>query len=187
VSAKARIVALLRGVNVGGRRKIAMAELCRACGEAGLEDVRSYIASGNLVFTSSKDPDDAAAVVERAIARRFGLDDVDVMARTAAQWARCVAANPFTEASAAEPSRVFLLLAKTPRVAATRAEELRERAAPGEAVAVAGGAVWIHWPRTAPRSRLLATGIVDRVVGAPVTARNWRTAVALRDLARASP
>jgi uncharacterized protein (DUF1697 family) len=185
VSAKARIVALLRGVNVGGHRKIAMAELCRACGDAGLEDVRSYIASGNLVFTSSKEPDDAAAVVERAIADRFDLE-VDVMARSSTQWSRCAAANPFPEASESEPNRVFLLLAKK-RPAAASVAAIRERASKGESIELAGGGLWIHSPRSVARSILFASGVIDRAVGAPVTARNWRTVVALRDLARVSP
>ena len=87
-------VALLRGINVGGNRKVPMARLRELCTEAGLSDVRSYIASGNLVFTS---PHQSASEVEDLIAdlvqREHGFR-ISVVVRSADELATAVAAAP---------------------------------------------------------------------------------------------
>src|SRR6185436_6084771 len=138
-----RRVALLRAVNVGGR-KLPMAELRALCAGLGWADVGTYIQSGNLLFTA--DGADAAVeeALEKAIAERFGLD-VPVVVRTAAQWAKLPAANPFPAAAKDEPNRLMLLLSKRPP-AEDAAEIIQARAAHGEKVRRAGDAIWIHFP-----------------------------------------
>ena len=106
-----RVVALLRGINVGGHRKVPMADLRELAGEIGFRDVRTYIQSGNLVLAADVGAPDAATQLEGALERRFGFH-VDVVARTAVQWARYAAGSPFPEAAEAEPNRVMLLLSK---------------------------------------------------------------------------
>ncbi len=175
-----RLVALLRGVNVGGKNKVPMAQLCSVCADCGCADVRSYIQSGNLVFRSSATSATLEGELERAIKRCFGIWIV-VIVRTSAQWSRYLKENPFPEASRKEPNRVMLVLAKV-KPAANAAGALRQRAEGGERVAEAGDALWIHFPAGLGKSKL-APGALDRFVGSPVTMRNWRTVVTLGDLA----
>jgi len=178
----AREVALLRGVNVGGHRRVPMADLRDLAGDLGLRDAATFIQSGNLVFTSALKPAAAAAKLEKGIAKRFGFP-VDVVVRTAAEWARLAEGNPFKAASAKAPDRVWLLMAKKPPTPGG-AEALAARAAAGEEVLQVGDAVWVHIPGGLGTSKL-STALCDRLLGSPTTARNWRTVVAIRGMLEA--
>jgi uncharacterized protein (DUF1697 family) len=174
-------IALLRGINVGGHKKIEMAALRALAGELGYADVQSYIQSGNLIFTS---PDPAAAVevaLEQAIADRFGFS-VDVLVRAAADWPALLRHNPFLAACAAEPQLVMMALAKRPPQPGAVAA-LRERATQGERIEAAGEALWIHYAGGGVARSKLSPAVIDRLVGSPVTARNWRSVLKLAELA----
>jgi uncharacterized protein (DUF1697 family) len=172
-----RYVALLRGINVSGHNKVPMAELRALCAELGWEDVRTYIQSGNVVFSAEGRNETLEAQLEAALAKHFGFT-VPVMVRSAEQWSRYVAANPLPEASAAEPNRVMLCVAKEP-VAEAAAAALQERARDGEQVRTGGGALWIYFPEGSGQSRLFSGG--DR--GAPpATTRNWRTVLQIQEM-----
>jgi uncharacterized protein (DUF1697 family) len=166
-----RFVALLRAVNVGGR-KVPMAELRTLCGAVGWTDVATYIQSGNVVFSAQGEPQALEAQLEKALAERFGFA-VDVVIRSAAQWRAHAAANPFLEASEERPNLVMLLVSKAPPVAGAAAA-LQARAADGERVTEAGNALWIDYPAGSGRSKLTPT-LIDRAIGSAATSRNWRT------------
>ena len=89
-------VALLRAVNVGGTGKLPMTELKAMCEAAGFDRVRTYIASGNVVFTSGKSEDAVRAAIEKALEKYAGKP-VDVMVRTAAEMAETLKRNPFAD------------------------------------------------------------------------------------------
>ena len=177
----ARLIALLRAVNVGGR-KLPMADLRALCGELGWEEVETYIQSGNLVFGASGKAEALEARLEKAIEERFGLD-VPVIVRTASQWADLVAANPFPEVAREAPNRLQLLVSKRPPDSGA-AEKLMERARAGETVKAAGGALWFHFPEGVGTSKL-TPAIIDKTAGSPSTSRNWRTVLKLQELAQA--
>ena len=175
----ARLIALLRAVNVGGR-KLPMSELRALCGELGWKDVETYIQSGNLVFTAPGKAEALEATLEKAIRDRFRLD-VPVIVRTAKQWAGLAAANPFPEVARDEPNRLQLLVSKeAPKDDA--AEKLMERARAGEIVKAAGGALWFHYPEGVGTSKL-TPAVVDKAAGSPSTSRNWRTVLKLQEMA----
>jgi uncharacterized protein (DUF1697 family) len=175
----ARSIALLRAVNVGGR-KLPMAELRALCGgELGWEDVETYIQSGNLLFRADGKPETLEARLEEAIKARFGLD-VPVIVRTASQWAALASANPFPGVARDEPNRIQLLVSKRP-VQADAAETLRERAQAGERAEIASGALWLHYPAGVGTSKL-TPALIDKACGSPSTGRNWRTVVKLREM-----
>jgi uncharacterized protein (DUF1697 family) len=177
----ARLIALLRAVNVGGR-KLAMAELRALCAGLGWRDVETYIQSGNVVFAAPGEAEAVEAQLEAAILERFALD-VPVMVRTAAQWSDYAAANPFPGAALDEPNRLLLLVSKRPP-AEDAADRLMERARAGECVKAAGGALWFHFPEGVGTSKLTPSAI-DKAAGSPSTGRNWRTVLKLQEMAKA--
>jgi len=174
-------VVLLRGINVGGHNKLPMPELRSLCTELGWENVQSYIQSGNLVLQAGVPAASLEAELERAIERRFGLS-ITVIVRAGADWPAYVKGNPYPEASQSEPSLVMLALSKAPPKA-DAVEGLREHALSGERIVQVGDGLWIHYPGGAGRSKL-SPALLDRLVGSPVTARNWRTVLKLDELAR---
>jgi uncharacterized protein (DUF1697 family) len=172
------MVALLRAVNVGGR-KLPMAELRALCEGLGWEDVATYIQSGNVVFTAKDQPGAIEKALEDAIARQFGFA-APVIVRTAAQWAEYPPGNPFPKAAKEEPNRLMLLLSKAPP--AKGAEEIiQARAQTGEQVRGAGDALWFYYPGGAGTSKLTPS-LIDRAVGSPATARNYRTVIKLLEM-----
>ena len=169
-------IALLRGINVGGRHPVPMAEL-RALAEAlGGTDVRTYVNSGNLVLRSGAAPARLEAELEGALERRFGFP-VPVILRRAGQWPEYVASNPFPERSGHESRAVMLALPKR-APAADAVARLQERAAAGELIVGAGDVIWIYYAAGFGGSRL-TPALLDRAAGSPVTTRNWRTVLAL--------
>ena len=176
-----RRVALLRAVNVGGRN-LPMAGLRELCEELGWRDVRTYIQSGNIVFEAPGSGKSLESALERAISGRFSLD-VPVVVRTSEQWAKFIAANPFPRTAGEAPNRLQLILSKrTPAKGA--AASLEARAAAGERVAAAGGALWLCYPEGIARSRL-TPALIDKAVGSPATARNYRTVLKLGEMLEA--
>ena len=177
-------IALLRGINVSGRNKIPMRELCSLCGELGWQDVQSYIQSGNLVFKANAKPAKLETELEQAIERHLGLS-IPIIVRAAAVWPDYVRDNPYPDASQSEPNHVMLALSKSPPKA-DAAAKLHERAASGERIVQVGAALWVHYGGGVAKSKL-SPALFDRLVGSPVTARNWRTVLKLQEMAHPSP
>lgn len=173
-------VALLRGINVGGHNPVPMSELREACEALGWLDVRTYIQSGNVIFRSSSTAARLSGELEGAIANRFGLT-IAVVVRTAKQWEHYAKANPFADAADAHPNLVMLGLSKA-KPKADAAAELRKRASADETILVSGDAIWIHFGSGAGKTKITPS-LLDRAVGSPVTLRNWRTVLKLRELA----
>ena len=173
-------IALLRAVNVGGTNKIPMAALRSVCEGLGWANVRTYIQSGNVVFDADGSSSELEVTLERALQEAFGAS-VPVLVRSARDWAGIVRDHAFPDASEREPNRVMLALSKSaPADAAV--EGLRARATEGERVERAGDALWIHYPSGSGRSKL-SPGVLDRLVGSPVTTRNLRTVLKLLEMA----
>jgi uncharacterized protein (DUF1697 family) len=171
------VIALLRGVNVGGHNKLPMAQLREIAAEAGLTEVRTYIQSGNLVASTDLDPESVAAVLAGAILTATGLT-VPVIVRTAQRWSDVIAANPFLDA--ADPGRhVHAIFLPAP---ATEAVTTFDAAAfAPEEVVVAGSEVYLHLPDGMGRSKLAVA--VNRIPEIAVgTARNWNTVLKLATL-----
>ena len=169
-----RTVALLRGVNVGGRNLLPMPELRAAVEALGAREVSTYIQSGNVVFRPARPL--AAAELEAAIRSRFGLEAAVVL-RTASELERVLAANPFP---AADPRTIhvgFLLADPAPAV---RRLEL-ESFAP-ERAALIGRELYLELPAGMGRARLPAH--LGRRLGAAITYRNWATVTRLAEMAR---
>ncbi|HEX8193755.1 MAG TPA: DUF1697 domain-containing protein [Allosphingosinicella sp.] len=173
-----RHVALLRAVNVGGR-KLPMAELRALCAEIGWADVSTFIASGNVLFTSNGDRETLEAQLETAIADRFQMD-VPVIVRSADEWRAYPPCNPFPDAARDTPNLLMLLVSKR-MPAADAAARLQAKAAPGERIALAGDALWIHFAAGSARSKLTPT-LIDKAIGSPATSRNHNSVLKIGNL-----
>lgn len=176
----AQHIVLLRGVNIGSRNRVAMPALRDALTQAGFDDVRTYVQSGNVVLGSGLKADAVARKVQRVIAEEFALD-IAVVTRTRAQLARIVERNPLARV-AKDPKRyqVSFLGAKPSREVVRRIEAA---AAPGERVVIDGREVYAWHPKTIARSKLWAL-LAGQSLGLTATARNWTTVTKLLDLAR---
>jgi uncharacterized protein (DUF1697 family) len=174
-----RWVALLRAVNLGSRNKVPMAELRALLERAGLLDVRTYIQSGNVLFRSrGGDRESLARRLEEEVAGAFGVMTTAIL-RTSSELRAVAGSHPF----GADTSNTHVaFLAATPD-----AEGLARVAGIDSApdrVAVAGADVYLHYPNGVQGSRLTAARL-ERLLGVPGTARNWRTVTKLVELAPA--
>ena len=169
-------VALLRGINVGGKNLISMADLAACFRDAGFQDVRTYIQSGNVVFTA--DPATGAELedaVERMLEKRFEIP-VLVVVRSRDELAATVAGAPANHGSDELRSDVFFL--KDPVTADVTFAALPELREGVDSVALGPGAIYF--------SRLAAQAAktrMTRLIGTPIyrqmTVRNWRTTTRL--------
>jgi uncharacterized protein (DUF1697 family) len=168
-------VALFRAVNVGGRKALS-AELKALAEGLGLQDARTLLQSGNLVFRSARTGAELEAVIERAFAARFGFAS-DVMVRGPDEWRSTVAANPFAEMAERDPSHLLVVALKAqPDAAAVAALQAW---IPGrETLAAAGRALFIGYPDGVIASKLTGA-LIERRLGVRGTARNWNTATKL--------
>lgn len=175
-----RHVALLRGINVGRNRRIAMADLRSLLEERGFEAVRTLGQSGNVVLSSDASPGDVALSVSRAIADGLGLD-VAVVVRSASELAAVVERDPLGDV-ATDPRRYLVhFLSGKPRAAAVR--ELAAADVAPEAFAAHGRELYTWHPDGQQRSGL-AGMIAEADLGVVVTNRNWNTVTKLLALAR---
>lgn len=165
-------VGLLRAVNVGGR-KLSMPELVRVTESVGGRDVRTYLQSGNVVFTGTKK---AASELSSALARACGFD-VPVLLRTPAELDRLLSGQPF---KAPETELHVTFLEAGP--AAGLAEAIDTTSHGDDRFVVAGQAVYLHCPDGYGRTKLNNT-FWERKLKVVATTRNWRTVQALAEMA----
>jgi uncharacterized protein (DUF1697 family) len=177
----ARHVALLRGINLGASRRMAMADLRACLEEAGLAGVRTHLQSGNVLLDSDDEPDDVARAVEAAIAERFGID-VDVIVRTGEEMAAVVAVDPLGDAAAGGSRYVVVFLPAEPDPSAVAA--LAERDFGREQFRAHGREVYVSLPdgqQRSPLMKAIADGL-GKSTGT-YTVRNWNTVTKLAAMA----
>jgi uncharacterized protein (DUF1697 family) len=173
-----RYAVLLRGVNVGGRNKIAMADLRRILTELGYSDVKTHLQSGNAVVSSKLPPEKLAAEIGEALQKQTGLACA-VLVRTGAELAAVLADHPLGE----EPdngSRYFVaFLSEAPAPAAAAATDGLE-SGPDRAW-IRGREAYLWCPNGAADTKLTNTSLEKRL-GVTATARNWNTVRKLAEL-----
>lgn len=175
-------VCLLRAVNIGAHNKVPMPALRKALEVDGFFDVRTHLQSGNVVLRSShSNGQQVANRVTMLVQEEFGVD-APVVVRTPAELARAVTHNPFPEAGRERPNLLHVVfLAGTPdaqSVAALSGHQLAR-----DSCRVDGDHLYVDYRNGVHNSRLTAP-FLARLLGVDGTARNWRTVVALEELAR---
>jgi uncharacterized protein (DUF1697 family) len=166
-----RWVALLRGVNVGGNRKLPMAELSAAAEGLGYTDAKTLLASGNLVFAAPG----AAAEIEKALEAALSARGctTDVLLRDLDDLRAIVAANPFADAARAHPDHVLVAFHRD-SVPAAPLEKLAEIHHGPERLSAIGRELYIDYPDGVGRSKL-GPAMAKAKFPKLATARNWNT------------
>jgi uncharacterized protein (DUF1697 family) len=168
-------VALLRGINVGGKNILPMKDLSKMFTDAGCKDVRTYIQSGNVIFEGPAGAAGVADTIQAKIEKRFGYK-VPVILRTSGQLLKTIRDNPFLATSPDQRWLHVYFLAAAPNASAIATLD-PNRSAP-DAFHVRGQEIYLHLPNGMGRSKL-TNGYFDSKLSTISTARNWATVLKL--------
>ncbi len=172
-------IALFRGINVGGRNVVPMKELVHDLRSLGLEDVRTYIQSGNAVFRAADgDAAELGATIAVKVEESHGFRP-QVLVLSAGELEDAIRSNPFPEAEA-EPKTLHLFFLASPPPAPDL-DALAAIRSPSERFELTDRVFYLHAPDGIGRSKLAAKA--ERLLGVAVTARNWRTVGKLLEMA----
>jgi len=178
-NARLPYVALLRGINVGGKNKLPMADLVAIFEDAGCRDVESYIQSGNVVFRATASLGKRIApLVSGVIAERFG-HQVPVMTRSGPELRQVVSRNPFLRRDAEPRALHVAFLAEKPTPAQVAA--LDPNRSPPDELSVLGREIYLLLPNGVARSKL-SNKYLDSKLGTTSTLRNWKTVLRLSEM-----
>lgn len=175
----ARLIVLLRGINLAGRNRVSMPELREALEDVGFGDVSTYVQSGNVVLSSSKSAKRVCSEIEELLADRFDLD-VRVVVRTRPELAAVVERNPLEKVARNPKLYQVTFLEKAPDAEVVR--KLEAAAVGKEQVMLDGRELYAWHPDGVGRSKLAAL-MSGKALGVTATARNWTTVTKLLELA----
>ncbi|RWM10028.1 MAG: DUF1697 domain-containing protein [Mesorhizobium sp.] len=172
-------VALLYSIILGEGRRVVMSDLKAMAEALGLKNVRTLVATGNLVFEARATRiSNLEQRLETAFEQSFGRH-VDIIVRSAEDWLELAAGNPFPAESAKAADQVAVRVMRVP-VAEDAISALQASAAEDEKVFLIGGDIWLVFSRERPSSRLLAAASHKRMgIG---TSRNWNTVRRLAEM-----
>jgi uncharacterized protein (DUF1697 family) len=182
MSQMATLVSMLRGVNVGGHKRLKMSELGKLYESLGFTDVRTYVQTGNVVFShASQDTKNVARQIEKELRARLNLD-ITVFVKTPSELSNLVDRNPFKKS---EPSRVHVtfLSTKPDKVPTDKIESIRTE---GEAIFIHDREVYLFTPNGYGRSKL-SNSFFEKTLNLKATTRNWNTVKALLNMAKQVP
>jgi len=174
-------VAMLRGVNVGGN-SLRMDWLRRACEDIGLQDVRTYVQSGNIVFSSRLSASKLAQTLKATIDAQTRLPVV-VVIRSASEMANIIAGNPFLKRRGVDIMKLHVtFLAKAPSKPAL--EKLDALAGTRDEYRLAKQEIYLHCPINYGETRL-SNAAIEKALSLGATTRNWKTVATLGEMAKA--
>lgn len=175
-------VALFRGINVGGNNLLPMKDLCKLLDSIGCSRVRTYIQSGNVVFTKdgAKAPQ-LSKLIGAAVRNDKGFEP-KVLLLSAQELERALVANPFPEAEGDPGTLHVFFLSQKPKSAKLSA--MNEIKTDSEKFSLSDSVFYLYAPDGIGRSKLAAKA--EKLLGVDATARNWRTASKLLELAKES-
>jgi uncharacterized protein (DUF1697 family) len=164
-------IALFRGINVGGNSILPMKELVAVLESLGVQDIKTYIQSGNVIFRSkAADTAPLARKIGAAIRKSHGFEP-QVLLLDSAELDKVIRENPYPEAEAVPNTLHVNFLAAIPPKPDLRAlEKIRTES---ERFHLAGDVLYLHAPDGIGRSKLAAS--MERLLGVPMTSRNWNT------------
>jgi uncharacterized protein (DUF1697 family) len=173
-------VALLRGINVGGNKKIKMAELREQLTDLGLRDVKTLLQSGNVVFRSPEaSREKLQALLSDETEKRLGVR-CDYYVRDAKEWDAIIAGNPFPEIAKDDPSHLLVVVSATDPVA-EEVEAVQAAIKGPEVIGIGPECLYITFPDGIGTSRIDRTPGYNKLWGKG-TSRNWNTVLKIADL-----
>jgi uncharacterized protein (DUF1697 family) len=175
-------LAFLRAINLAGQRKVAMADLRDLVTNAGFQNPRTLLQSGNVLFESEgrATAADVETRLAAASASRLGFP-VEFFVRTQRQLELVIARNPFPGEAKRDPSHLLVLFLREPPLAAD-VRALRAAIPGRERVEAGGSHLYLVYPDGIGRSRL-TNALIERTIRGRGTARNWNTVLKLSALA----
>lgn len=173
-------IALFRGINVGGHNKLPMKELVILLERLGLDDVKTYIQSGNVVFsTSDSNSNRLSEEIAQTVKKKFGFQPKILLLR-AIDFVEVMRANPFSEAEGDPKTLHCFFLSEKP--GAANVPGLNDAKAVDERFVLTDKVLYLHAPQGIGRSKFVQRA--ERLLGVPATARNWRTVTKLAELSQ---
>ena len=176
-------ISLLRGINVSGKNSIKMDALKNSFEQLGFQNVKTYIQSGNIIFSHKKeDPQKLATRIKAQIQNDFSLD-VPVQVFNSDKLKQIVSANPFAKDSSKDSSFMHVTLLDTaPEKVDLTAIESKK--ADGEEIIISGDVVYLYCPSGYGRTKL-NNNFLENKLKVSATTRNWKTTLKLLELATA--
>ena len=174
------IIGMLRGVNVGPHNRMNMEALRALCGSLDLEDVETYVQSGNVVFRSKeRNLSTLAKRFEDAFEKKFGFR-APLILRTAAEMRTVIRNNPFAERKEIEPGK-FHVIFLTEELSPEARKQLETTKVGPEEIKAHAREVFVYYPNGMGRSKL--PPVMERILKKAGTARNWNSVTNLLEMA----
>ncbi len=175
-----KYIAILRGINVGGKRKILMADLKAMFQKMGFTDLSTYIQSGNIIFHSDKNrkPQELSKEIQHEIANTFGFE-VPVIIRTPEQISLAIQSNPFYSSEEDIPHLHLTFLGDSPsteNIISTESYSFEP-----DRFVLDGDSVYVYCEGKYHESKL-SNNFFEKKLGVPATTRNWKTVLKLGEL-----
>ena len=166
-------ISILRGINVGGHRKIIMAELRKMYELLGFSQIKSYIQSGNVVFKTNQkmSSHELESLLEKSIKETFG-HEVPVLIRTSEEWKMAIKTNPFFTKEANTDKLFITFLSQSPSTALK--EELSSMDFSPDQLKIIDKCVYLYCERKYHETKMTHS-IIERKLKVKATARNWKT------------
>jgi uncharacterized protein (DUF1697 family) len=178
MSEKIKYISVLRGINVGGKRKILMADLKELYADLGFTNCISYIQSGNVIFDySDSSNSELASRIQNAITEKYGFD-VPVIVRTSKEWEQSVQANPYTDSHEKE-NLCLTFLNETPKAELTAV--ISELNFEPDSFQIINKNVFIYCPGKYHQTKL-SNQFFESKLKVKATTRNWNTVLKLLEL-----
>ena len=175
-----KYAALLRGINVGGNKMVPMADLRAMTAKLGFGDPKTLLQSGNLVFDGKAQAvAKLEAALEAATKKTIGVE-CSYLIRTADEWAKMVAANPFSSKAKSDPARLSVTFCRDIPAPASL-QTLQSQVRGDEEFRVIGRELFVWYPDGMGKSKL-AIALGKNALGTICTARNWNTVLKISAL-----
>jgi uncharacterized protein (DUF1697 family) len=173
-------ISLLQGINVGGQKRIRMADLVHLCMSLGFDNVRTYLQSGNVLFESPYgDPRRLSAMISENISAKFGFT-VNVILRTSDELRRIILANPLTKEGLDADKYHVTFLSDIPSEE-FQGSRMKGKDGPDRYVII-GREIYLFCPNGYGRTKFSNT-FFEKKLGVFATTRNWKTVNTLAEMA----
>ncbi len=166
-------IAMLRGINLAGHKRMKMDQLRESLQALGFEQVRTYVQSGNVIFKTAKhSPLDLSKRIEERILRDFGYS-VSVISKTAEEMGKTIQSNPFLKEKGTDSSKLHVtFLSEAPAQSALK--KLDELTAGPDQFRYSGKEIYLYCPNGYGRTKL-SNNALERALSVRATTRNWKT------------